>query len=102
MSNAEEYYHTAYDLHMTQLTSLRKQVKILEEVLELDALQADLKDAIRSGDTARIEAAKIKYDEYHKANKKIRRQLVFWKTVAVLEGVVIIVLSATTVYFYIF
>lgn len=96
MSNAEEYYHTAYDLHMTQLTSLRNQIRLLEEVMSIDSLQLALKDAVKSGDQALIAKAKEDYNAHNKAFKKISRNLVFWRAVALLEAGVIVVLTATT------
>jgi hypothetical protein len=81
---------------MNQLTSLRQQVRILEEVLSIDSLQMALKDAAKSGDSVLIAKAKETYDAHNKAFKKISRRLVFWKVVAIVEAGVIVVLTATT------
>ena len=95
MSNAEEYYHSAYNVHTEQLVSLRKQVKLLEEVLELSDLQAEIVEAIRVGDTGAIEAAKQKYEDHKKLFNKISRKLAFWKTVAIIESGIIVGLTTT-------
>lgn len=93
ISNAEEYYHAAYDLHIDQLTSLRNQIRILEEVMSIDSLQMALMDAAKSGDKALIEKAKSDYDAHNKAFKKISRRLVFWKVVAIVEAGMIVGLT---------
>lgn len=95
MANAEEYYHISYDQHTEQITSLRKQIRIYEEVLSIDSLQIALKEAVRSGDNARIEKARLDLKMNEKALKKITRQLIFWKVVAIIEGVALLVLTAT-------
>jgi len=97
MSNAEEYYHSAYNVHTEQLISLRKQVRLLEEVLELSDLQAEIVEAIRVGDTGAIETAKKKYEEHQKLFKKISRKLVFWKTVAIIESGIIVGFTVTII-----
>lgn len=97
MSNAEEYYHAAYNVHTEQLVTLRKQIKLLEEVLEINDLQAELVEAIRVGDTAAVELAKEKYEEHLKLFKKISRKLAIWKTIAVIESGIIIGLTTTVI-----
>ena len=93
MSNAEEYYHAAYDVHSEQIISLKDQIKLLNEVLEIDSLQKDLKQAIASGDKIRIQLAKDKYKEANKARDKIARKLIFWKTLAIGEGIALVVIT---------
>lgn len=96
ISNAEEYYHSAYDIHIEQLTSLRNQIRILEEVMSIDSLQTALMDAAKSGDKVLIDKAKADYDAHNKAFKKISRRLIFWKVVAIVEAGIIVGLTTTT------
>lgn len=65
--------------------------------MSISDLQAELIEAARVGDTARIAAAKDKYEEHKKAFDKISRKMKFWKVVAIIESGVIIGLGTVVI-----
>jgi hypothetical protein len=90
MSNAYDYYYNAYYVHTEKLIpNLRTQITLLNEVLEIEEYQKEINKAISTGDQALIAQARDNYTKKAKDFKKIKRQLIFYKTLSIAEAVVI-------------
>lgn len=95
MENSESYYHSYYNLYNKELIpSLRTQIRLLNEVLGLDTLQLQIDKAQKSNDKALIAQAESNYNAALKTKNKVKFKLIFWKSLAIIEGGVILVITA--------
>jgi hypothetical protein len=96
IENSQNYYKEAYGVHLERIALLESELKIYNQILELDSLESDLEAAIRTQNSFLIESIQQQKTDALKElkqalslYKKEERRKRFWRNLAIGEGVII-------------